>query len=655
MSSFEDTHPGEQQEGNTSPAHQDRQGSQGNALLHVLSYISRGWHVFPLAPMTKQPVAGWEWTDTKVSVEAASDLFGKSCYNIGVVLGQASGGLFDIDLDWPEARLIAEELGILSGLPAFGRSGAPLGHRIAICPEEQSGRGRRKKGDCGGLRKFELPGTLKGSPCLPDEHELCVAELRGTGGYTMFPGSTHPNGQAISWVNGPPNELPLRSWRELEEALGLVSFLAVVLRFYPAVGMRDEACMALAGTLLRRFQRANPETAVEEVDRLIKIVAKLAGDEEFEKRGKATATWQKMQAGERVTGFSRLMTTLGLPEKSSMRHWLETEIEVNGLPVISLDHDLKAALDQTEAALKGAAVPLYQRAGQLVRVYRIDCDDTAIDGLLRQSGSLTIDEVEPFWFSQQVQQLVTFVSKGGHVEPSVQFCKHYLIGRKGEWRLPVLKGIIEAPTLRPDGTVLQEKGYDPRTRLFLDFGQTVFPKVPEKPTIEDAKKALGSFVEVIRGFPFVPDQMPDTWYPDQNEGRKPSASRSVLLSAWLSGCVRRTLRTVPLHAIDAPTMGTGKSKIADIVSIILTGRPANVMSQGGSEEEDEKRLFATLWAGDQVISIDNIERPWRDRPFAASSLRRAGWGAFLANPRSFRCRPTPSSWRRGTISSCAGT
>ena len=56
-------------------------------------------------------------------------------------------------------------------------------------------------------------------------------------------------------------------------------------------------------------------------------------------------------------------------------------------------------------------------------------------------------------------------------------------------------------------------------------------------------------------------------------------------------------------------MGTGKSKIADIVSIILTGRPANVMSQGGSEEEDEKRLFAALWAGDPLISIDNIERP----------------------------------------------
>ena len=193
----------------SSSAHQDAQGSQNHALLHALSYINRGWHVIPMPPLTKKPIAGWEWKDAKVSIEAASELFGKFCYNVGVVLGQASGGLVDIDLDWPEARLIAEELGIFGGLPGFGRFGAQLGHRIAVCPEEQPGRGKRKKGDCGGLHKFELPGALKGNPRLPDEHELCVAELRGTGGYTMFPGSTHPSGESVCWTKGPPSDLPV--------------------------------------------------------------------------------------------------------------------------------------------------------------------------------------------------------------------------------------------------------------------------------------------------------------------------------------------------------------------------------------------------------------------------------------------------------------
>ena len=103
--------------------------------------------------------------------------------------------------------------------------------------------------------------------------------------------------------------------------------------------------------------------------------------------------------------------------------------------------------------------------------------------------------------------------------------------------------------------------------------------------------------------------MPDDWLPDPEQGKQPSTSRSVILSAWLTGLVRRSLRTAPLHAIGAPTMGTGKSKLADIVAVILTGRAANVVSQGPTEEEMEKRLFAMLYSGDPVIVIDNIDRP----------------------------------------------
>src|SRR5215210_8233988 len=53
-------------------------------------------------------------------------------------------------------------------------------------------------------------------------------------------------------------------------------------------------------------------------------------------------------------------------------------------------------------------------------------------------------------------------------------------------------------------------------------------------------------------------------------------------------------------------MGTGKSLLADIVA---TGRPAAVMSQGKSEEEDEKRMLSVLMQGDPIVVIDNVERP----------------------------------------------
>ena len=588
---------------------------RASTLTHALDYAKRGWHVFPLAAASKEPLKDWEWSKKAVPLESVPLVFGDFPRNIGIALGCCSDGLVDIDLDWPEARLIAEAMGAFAELPAFGRCEARHSHRVAICSDEQKPRGQtRQKRQRGGVRKFQLPSALKGDPRLPPagEHPLCVAELRGTGGYSMFPGSVHPNGEAIHWEPDLPEVIPELSWDDLEGRVGLVAFLALVLRFYPGGGSRDEMCMALTGTLLRVLEQKHQDSAVERVDHLVKLVARLANDEEWERRGKAAATWRKMQAGEPVTGFPRLMQLLGVPQDAAIRRWLGAGVEVDGLPVISLGQDLRCALDRAEAALK-AQVPIYQRGGNLVRVYRLDADVEPVEGVRRQTGSLTIDEVEPYWLCQQLQKVATFVSGGEgkqrRVTPTIDFCKHYIIGRRGEWRLPVLTGIIEAPTVRPDGTLLQQPGFDRSTGLFLDFGSSVISSVREQPTRDDASRALESLANIIRGFPFIPDTQKDDWHPTANEGSKPSASRSVFLSAVLSGLMRRSLRAVPLHAFDAPAAGTGKGKLADIITSIVTGRPANVLSQGGSEEENEKRLFASLWAGDPVVVIDNIERP----------------------------------------------
>jgi hypothetical protein len=63
--------------------------------------------------------------------------------------------------------------------------------------------------------------------------------------------------------------------------------------------------------------------------------------------------------------------------------------------------------------------------------------------------------------------------------------------------------------------------------------------------------------------------------------------------------------------LDAPTAGTGKSLLAEMVGLIVTGSLPAMMSQGKSEEEDEKRLSTVLRCGDIVIVIDNCEVPLR--------------------------------------------
>jgi hypothetical protein len=85
--------------------------------------------------------------------------------------------------------------------------------------------------------------------------------------------------------------------------------------------------------------------------------------------------------------------------------------------------------------------------------------------------------------------------------------------------------------------------------------------------------------------------------------------RSVALAAVTTALVRAMFPSAPLFTIGAPTAGSGKSLLAETIGVITTGHKPAMMSQGKSVEEDEKRLSSVLMAGDQVIVIDNCERP----------------------------------------------
>ena len=166
------------------------------------------------------------------------------------------------------------------------------------------------------------------------------------------------------------------------------------------------------------------------------------------------------------------------------------------------------------------------------------------------------------------------------------------LARGGQWRLPLLTGIVASPTLRPDGSILDQPGYDPQTGLLFDPDGCRFPLIPRSPDRGTAMRALGVLKDLISTFPFVTE-----------------ADRSVALSAILTAMIRRSLSTAPLHGFSSPTAGSGKSLLVDIASSIATSRPAPVVAQGKTQEEMEKRLGASLIAGDPIIAIDNCEEP----------------------------------------------
>jgi putative DNA primase/helicase len=159
------------------------------------------------------------------------------------------------------------------------------------------------------------------------------------------------------------------------------------------------------------------------------------------------------------------------------------------------------------------------------------------------------------------------------------------------WGVRPLMGIVEAPTLRWDGTLLDKPGYDDEMGLILLAGGPR-PAIPDRPTKDQAAAALKILAEPLKEFPFVTD-----------------ADRAVALSGILTVVSRRAYQSAPLHAFSAPVAGTGKGKLVDVAAMMVSGRPAPVIAPGKKEEETEKRLGAALIAGDPLLSIDNVEHP----------------------------------------------
>jgi hypothetical protein len=256
---------------------------------------------------------------------------------------------------------------------------------------------------------------------------------------------------------------------------------------------------------------------------------------------------------------------------------------------------LPGIVDQAERHLMKAKDRVYQRAGQLVRIVRRDTP--SVRNYSRPPGTLGLHGIEQPYLVEAFTRAAWWEkynakSQEWHrINCPDQVAATYL-ARGGHWKLPKLWSVITAPTLRPDGTVLQKPGYDEKTATWYDPCGVDYPQVPEKPTKEDAERALKLLREVFKTVPFTS-----------------AVDEAVLLSLALTALVRRSLPSAPLGAISAPIMASGKTMIADTIAILPMGTPAPAMKLAETDEEAAKTALAVLAEGDPVVLIDNVERP----------------------------------------------
>jgi hypothetical protein len=268
----------------------------------------------------------------------------------------------------------------------------------------------------------------------------------------------------------------------------------------------------------------------------------------------------------------------------------EPHADLDARPVIRVKPgELDATATHAEEALLAAKVPLFQRGGLLVRPVVEEVD--AAHG--RRTKIAQFVRVEQAYLRTLLNRVARFAKYDGRsgrwapIDPPTETAIT-ILSRIGEWSFPAVAGVITTPTMRPDGSLLTEPGYDAATRLLL-VEPPPMPAIPDEPTRAQALSALELLDGLLTEFPF------------ENE-----VARALALSMLITPVARGAFMVTPMPATTAPVPGSGKSFLHDVVAAIAIGQPMPVMTAGRTEEETEKRLGAALLAGQPLISIDNL-------------------------------------------------
>ena len=251
------------------------------------------------------------------------------------------------------------------------------------------------------------------------------------------------------------------------------------------------------------------------------------------------------------------------------------------------------------SADKRERVKVYQRAGELVEVV-IEADDTDVRGVAIPAGSARI---RPLPIPQLVLRVSdscklireTETESDGLIRKQVPPERWLIDGvaTRGYWEhVRRLEGVIQSPTIRPDGSILQKPGWDKLTGLLYLPGSAKFDPIPDKPSQDDAKRAVAELVEVVADFPFESPADQSAWL---------AMVLTMLGRPAIAGCC-------PMFAISATVRGSGKSLLTDAASLIAYGRKAARKTYpGGDDAEMRKVITAVALEALPSIMLDNVD------------------------------------------------
>ena len=151
--------------------------------------------------------------------------------------------------------------------------------------------------------------------------------------------------------------------------------------------------------------------------------------------------------------------------------------------------------------------------------------------------------------------------------------------------LPAIETVVYAPTLGRDGGLLIDPGYHASDALWYEAERavrTVRMSVPE---------ARGVLEDWLADFPFARQ-----------------SDRAHALALFLLPFVRRLIDgPTPVHLLEAPQPGTGKSLLGQVLMRVAHGRDVPLAPWDRDEKERKKTITTYLMAGRAVVFFDNVK------------------------------------------------
>jgi ATPase family associated with various cellular activities (AAA) len=154
-----------------------------------------------------------------------------------------------------------------------------------------------------------------------------------------------------------------------------------------------------------------------------------------------------------------------------------------------------------------------------------------------------------------------------------------------DW-IPEIRSIIEIPSFTSSGQLILAKGYNPETGIFKKNDS---PTINMGGNVEEAIKYL--LEEVLGDFPFSDD-----------------TSKAYALGALIMMFARPMISgPTPLHVVSAPTPGTGKTLLTEVIAAIVGGTSKH-FNYSSNDSENRKQITSILKDNVSVILIDNVKR-----------------------------------------------